>query len=89
MKQEKQHEELIQGVEAFDKNQGLKHTTTSEKVVLPSAEGVLFCKLVSFFVFYLFMYLVAVILFLSMLLCTITILWHFIYALISQYSAAQ
>lgn len=45
VKQEKQHEELIQGVEAFDKNQGLKHTTTSEKVVLPSAEGVYNYKL--------------------------------------------
>lgn len=39
VKQERQHQEHIQGLEGFDKNQGLKHTTTSEKVVLPSAEG--------------------------------------------------
>ena len=41
VKQEKQHTELIQGVQSFDKEQGLKPTETDERIVLPNAEGLL------------------------------------------------
>lgn len=39
VKQERRHSELIHGLEHFDKEQGLKHAETSEKVILPNAEG--------------------------------------------------
>lgn len=38
VKQEKQHMSLLQGVESFDLTV-LKHADTTEKIVLPSAEG--------------------------------------------------
>ena len=40
MKQERQHCELIQGVESF-KTERLKRTNTQEKIVLPNAQGML------------------------------------------------
>lgn len=38
VKQEKQHSQLIQGVENFKPDQ-LKRTSTLEKIVLPNAQG--------------------------------------------------
>jgi hypothetical protein len=38
VKQERQHSELIQGVESF-KTERLKRTNTREKIVLPNAQG--------------------------------------------------
>lgn len=38
VKQEKQHNDLIHGVETFSPHK-LKHTDTLEKVILPNAEG--------------------------------------------------
>jgi hypothetical protein len=40
VKQERQHSELIQGVESF-KTERLKRTNTREKIVLPNAQGML------------------------------------------------
>jgi len=41
VKQEKQHNDLIHGVENFSTRK-LKHTDTLEKVILPNAEGTYF-----------------------------------------------
>ena len=38
VQQEKQHNELIQGVEGFN-HEALRKTETLEKVILPNAEG--------------------------------------------------
>lgn len=42
MKQERQHNELIHGVENF-KTDRLKRTNTQEKIVLPNAQGIVLC----------------------------------------------
>lgn len=39
VKQERRHSELMTGLEHFDKEHFLKHAETSEKVVLPNAQG--------------------------------------------------
>ena len=41
VKQEKFRNNLISGVETFDKEQGLKHTETDLKNPLPTSEGLL------------------------------------------------
>lgn len=39
MRQERQHSDLIHGVETFETNK-LKHADTKEKIILPNAIGI-------------------------------------------------
>lgn len=43
VQQEKTHQNLLSGVEHFDKS-SMKHTTTTEKVVLPDSKGMHACR---------------------------------------------
>lgn len=45
VQQEKTHQNFLSGVEHFDKST-MKHTETSEKVVLPNTEGLYIYKVI-------------------------------------------